>query len=113
MASLMSQSGAGSAKPGVTYWMWPDQDHFEPAKGVNYRQAEEGGYAAGGKMLDGSEINARIARKQDETFQARVNALTQPRLDEMQRRLDEQLSKENTYNSLADQIKSLTGGDSG
>jgi hypothetical protein len=93
--------------------MWPDQDHFEPASGTNYRQAEEGGYAAGGRMLDGSEINARIARKQDEAFQARVNALTQPRLDEMQRRLDEQLSQEKTYNSLAEQIKSLTGGESG
>jgi hypothetical protein len=113
MASLMSQSGAGAARPGVTYWVWPDQDHFEPASGTNYRQADEGGYAAGGKMLDGSQVNALIAKKQDDAFKARVDALTQPRLDEMQRRLDEQLSQEKTYNSLAEQIKSLTGGESG
>lgn len=112
-AGLISQSGVGAAKPGVTYWMWPDQDHFEPATSTNYRQAREGGEAAGGRMLDGSEINSRIAKKQNEIFEARVNALTKPRLDEMQRRLDEQLSQEKTYNSLAEQIKSLTGGESG
>jgi hypothetical protein len=113
MASLMSQASAGAARPGVTYWVWPDQDHFEPASGTNYRQAEEGGYAAGGKMLDGSQVNALIAKKQDDAFKARVDALTKPRLDEMQKRLDEQLSQEKTYNSLAEQIKALTGGESG
>jgi len=93
--------------------MWPDQDHFEPASSTNYRQAAEGGEAAGGKMLDGSEINARIARKQDEAFQARVRALTQPQIDALQAKVDQQLSQEKTYNSLAEQIKALTGGESG
>ena len=109
----MSQASAGAAKPGTTYWVWPDQDHFEVASGINYRQADEGGYAAGGRMLDGSQVNALITKKQDDIFQARVNALTQPRLDEMQRKIDQQLSQEKTYNSLAEQIKALTGGESG
>ena len=113
MASLISQASAGAAKPGTTYWVWPDQDHFEVASGINYRQADEGGYAAGGRMLDGSQVNALITKKQDDIFQARVNALTQPRLDEMQRKIDQQLSQEKTYNSLAEQIKALTGGESG
>ena len=113
MASLISQASAGAAKPGTTYWVWPDQDHFEVASGTNYRQADEGGYAAGGRMLDGSQVNALITKKQDDIFQARVNALTQPRLDEMQRKIDQQLSQEKTYNSLAEQIKALTGGESG
>ena len=113
MASLMSQVSAGAATPGKTYWVWPDQDHFEVASSTNYRQADEGGYAAGGRMLDGSQVNALITKKQDDIFQARVNALTQPRLDEMQRKIDQQLSQEKTYNSLAEQIKALTGGESG
>jgi hypothetical protein len=110
MASLMSQASAGAAKSGTTYWVWPDQDHFEVASGTNYRQADEGGYAAGGRMMDGSEVNALIQKRKDDQLAKTIAAQTQPQIDALQKKLDEATSQENTRNSLAQQIAALSGG---
>ncbi len=107
---LISSASVGDAIPGKTYWVHPGGDFFEGASGTNYRQAEEGGYAAGGKMLDGAEVNKLIQQRKDSDLQKTIAAQTQPQIDALQKRLDEATSQENAKNALAQQIAALSGG---
>jgi hypothetical protein len=107
---LISSASVGDAIPGKTYWVHPGGDFFEGASGTNYRQAEEGGYAAGGKMLDGAEVNKLIQQRKDSDLQKTIAAQTQPQIDALQKKLDEATSQENAKNALAQQIAALSGG---
>jgi len=106
----ISESDVGVARPGVRYWVHPGGDFFEGASNTNERQANEGGYAAGGRMMDGSEVNALIQKRKDDQLAKTIAAQTQPQIDALQKKLDEATSQENTRNSLAQQIAALSGG---
>ena len=110
---FISTASVGYAIPGKTYWVHPGGDFFEGASNTNYRQGEQGGYAAGGKMLDGSEVNKLIQQRKDSDLQKTITAQTQPQIDALQKRLDEATSQENTRNSLASQIQALAAGGGG
>ena len=109
----ISESDVGVARPGVRYWVHPGGDFFEGASNTNERQANEGGYAAGGRMMDGSEVNALIQKRKDDQLAKTIAAQTQPQIDALQKKLDEATSQENTRNSLAQQIAALTAGGGG
>jgi hypothetical protein len=106
----ISESDVGVARPGVRYWVHPGGDFFEGASNTNERQANEGGYAAGGRMMDGSEVNALIQKRKDDQLAKTIAAQTQPQIDALQKKLDEATNQENTRNSLAQQIAALSGG---
>ena len=106
----ISESDVGVARPGVRYWVHPGGDFFEGASNTNERQANEGGYASGGRMMDGSEVNALIQKRKDDQLAKTIAAQTQPQIDALQKKLDEATSQENTRNSLAQQIAALSGG---
>ena len=102
---LISTASVGYAIPGKTYWVHPGGDFFEGASYTNYRQGEEGGYAAGGKMLDGSEVNKLIQQRKDSDLQKTITAQTQPQIDALQKRLNEATSQD----AAAKQIANLAG----
>jgi hypothetical protein len=110
---LISSASVGYAIPGKTYWVHPGGDYFEGASGTNYKQGEQGGYAAGGRMLDGAEVNKLIQQRKDSDLQKTIVAQTQPQIDALQKKLDEATSQEIARNSLASQIQALTAGGGG
>jgi len=106
----ISEVNVGFAKPGTTYWVHPGGEFFEGASPTNRRQAAEGGFAAGGKLLDGAEVNKLIQKRKDEELAKTITAKTQPQIDALQKKLEEATSQENTRNALAQQIAALAGG---
>jgi hypothetical protein len=107
---LISTASVGYAIPGKTYWVHPGGDFFEGASNTNYKQADQGGYAAGGRMLDGSEVNKLIQQRKDSDLQKTIAAQTKPQIDALQKKLDEATSQENARNALAQQIAAISGG---
>lgn len=98
-----------SINPEADYYLRPE-GLYKIADRNNYEQVKDGG---GRQILKGSALIPIINQKTEEAFSNRVRALTQPQIDALQAKVDQQLSQEKTYNSLAEQIKSLTGGESG
>ena len=98
-----------SIDPNAEYYLRP-QGIYSIANRNNREQVKDGG---GRQILRGSALIPIINQKTEEAFSNRVRALTQPQIDALQAKVDQQLSQEKTYNSLAEQIKSLTGGESG
>jgi hypothetical protein len=98
-----------SIDPNADYYLRP-QGIFQIADRNNYEQVKAG---EGRQILKGSDLIPIINQKTEEAFSNRVRALTQPQIDALQAKVDQQLSQEKTYNSLAEQIKALTGGESG
>ena len=98
-----------SINPDADYYLRP-QGIYQIADRNNYEQVKAG---EGRQILKGSALIPIINQKTEEAFSNRVRALTQPQIDALQAKVDQQLSQEKTYNSLAEQIKALTGGDSG
>lgn len=106
---LISTSEVGAARPGTRYWVHPGGDYFEGASGTNEKQAEQGGYAAGGRMLDGSEVNALIKKRKSDDLAATISAQTKPQIDALQKKLDEATSREIAQTAAAQQIAALAG----
>ncbi|NBQ97125.1 MAG: hypothetical protein EBU12_02615 [Microbacteriaceae bacterium] len=98
-----------SINPDADYYLRP-QGIYQIADRNNYEQVKAG---EGRQILKGSALIPIINQKTEEAFSNRVRALTQPQIDALQAKVDQQLSQEKTYNSLAEQIKALTGGESG
>jgi hypothetical protein len=98
-----------SINPEANYYLRPE-GIYQIADRNNYEQVKDGG---GRQILKGSALIPIINQKTEEAFSNRVRALTQPQIDALQAKVDQQLSQEKTYNSLAEQIKALTGGESG
>jgi hypothetical protein len=109
MYERLAGVNTASINPNADYYLRPE-GIYQIADVNNYEQVKDGG---GRQILKGSALIPIINQKTEEAFSKKVKALTQPQIDALQAKVDQQLSQEKTYNSLAEQIKSLTGGESG